>query len=90
VNLLVALRFGGKALLEGDRAATAIWKLEIFWWQVLLQRDRATLHSRSFRWWAQLENDRATTAIWELEILGGRSLNQKTPLFPEESPPVLA
>ena len=37
-----------------------------FWWQVLLQRDRATLqHSRSFRWWAQLENDRATTVIWE-------------------------
>ena len=34
--------FSVVAQLEGDRATTAIWELEIFWWQVLLQRDRAT------------------------------------------------
>ena len=30
------------AQLEDDRAATAIWKLEIFWWQAELEGDRAT------------------------------------------------
>ena len=48
--------FWGQAQLEGDRARTAIWELEIFWWQDLLQ-------SRFFGWQSQLENDRATTAI---------------------------
>ena len=48
--------FWGQAQLEVDRATTAIWELEIFWWQVLLQ-------SRFFGWQAQLENDRATTVI---------------------------
>ena len=65
-----------QAQLEGDRAATAIWELEIFWGQQL-EGDRATtaikeleifwwqvlLQSRFFGWQAQLENDRATTVI---------------------------
>ena len=49
--------------LEDDRATTAIWELEIFWWQAQLEGDRATTAI-----WAQLEGDRATTAIWELVV----------------------
>jgi len=55
--------FWGQAQLEGDRATTAIWELEIFWWQVLLQ-------SRFFGWQAQLKNDRATTVIENSFYLG--------------------
>ena len=65
-----------QAQLEGDRATTAIWELEIFWGQQL-EGDRATtaikeleifwwqvlLQSGFFGWQAQLENDRATTVI---------------------------
>ena len=28
--------------MEGDRATTAIWELEIFWWQAQLKGERAT------------------------------------------------
>ena len=34
--------FWGQAQLEDDRAAAAIWKLEIFWWQAQLKGERAT------------------------------------------------
>jgi len=30
------------AQLEGDKAVSAIWKLEIFWWQAQLENDKAT------------------------------------------------
>lgn len=30
-----------QAQLEGDRAATTIWELEVFWWQVQWEGDRA-------------------------------------------------
>jgi len=30
------------AVVEGDRATTAIWELEIFWWQAELKGERAT------------------------------------------------
>ena len=63
------------AQLEDDRAAAAIWKLEILWWQAQLEGDRATTAIWELEiFWeqAQLEGDKATTAIWELEIFGGR------------------
>ena len=53
----------------GKQGATAIWKLEIFWW---LEGDRATtaMETRTFFGGRpNLEGDRATTAIWEPEIL---------------------
>ena len=34
--------FWWQAQLKGDRAATAIWELEIFWWWAQLEGDRAT------------------------------------------------
>ena len=62
------------AQLEDDRAATAIWKLEIFWWQAQLEDDRATtaIWNSSFLFGGRpsWKNDRATTAIWE--HFGGR------------------
>ena len=55
---------------------TAIWELEIFWWQAQLEGDRATTaiwELEIFWWQAQLEGDTATTAIWEPEVFfGGR------------------
>ena len=35
--------------LENNRPATAIWKLEIFWWQAQLEGDRLQLQSGKFR-----------------------------------------
>ena len=56
--------------MEDDRATTAIWKLEIFWWQAQLKATGLQLQSGNSRFLGavQLEDDRATTAIWKLEI----------------------
>ena len=46
---------------KSDRVVTAIWKLEIFWWQAQLEGDRATTEIWELEiFWgqAQLEGDR--------------------------------
>ena len=39
--------------MEGDRATTAIWELEIFWWQAQLKGERATtaIWELEVFWW---------------------------------------
>jgi len=46
--------FWGQAQMEGDRATTAIWELEIFWWQAQLKGESWELEV--FWWQAQCKS----------------------------------
>ena len=74
--------------LEGDRATTAIWKLEIFRGQASWKARELQLQSGNSSFFGRSSwKDRATTAICELEIFGWQALleNDKEPPLQSEN-----